>query len=90
MTIALALIALVAPSIHNPEVGMTASKTPKTFRLAKILKSLLALFFRPKVLLKLLNGQSRLELDSIYPQEPFRWYACATVAAFLGDAKFPR
>lgn len=65
MTTALALIALVAPSIHNSVVGLGASGAPKAFRPPSILKSLLAFFFSPKVLLKLLKRKSRLELESI-------------------------
>ena len=70
MTTALALIALVASSIHNSVVGLGASGAPKAFRPPSILKSLLAFFFSPKVLLKLLKRKSRLQLDSIHSHEP--------------------
>jgi hypothetical protein len=66
MATALALIALVAPSIHNSVVGLGVSRAPKAFRRPpSILKSLLAFVFSPKVLLKLLKRKSRLELESI-------------------------
>jgi hypothetical protein len=68
MTTALALVSLVAPSMHNSEVSMTASRTPKAFRPASVLKSFLTFFFSPKHLQKLFKRKSGLELDSIHFQ----------------------
>jgi hypothetical protein len=64
-----ALVPLVASSMNNPVVAMSAFGALKTLWPPDSLKGLLTFLLRSKGLQKLLKRKTRLELDSIHSHE---------------------